>query len=136
MRICITEIRFKSGLYMCQVGEPLEGSPPFSWEESAIDALRLNDFVNWHDWSVGGMIVLFERNNGLGYRKRGLRSPYVWGCTNVYRGGAYVADGHFDPNARSHTVGPQRCYAGSSTWALCKQSQKQYPRNKNRWAKE
>jgi lysozyme family protein len=86
-------------------GRPLNGSPPFSWEESAIDALRLNDFVNWHDWSVGGMIVLFERYNGLGYRKRGLRTPYVWGCTDVYRGGAYVAGGHFDPNARSPQCG-------------------------------
>ena len=25
-----------------------------------------------------------ERFNGFGYRSRGQKSPYVWGCTDIY----------------------------------------------------
>ena len=66
-----------------------------SWEESAIDALSgnygtidVNDITTWYDFA--------ERYNGLGYRNRGVSSPYVWAGTTNYTSGKYVADGVYD----------------------------------------
>lgn len=78
-----------------------KGRGPFStWEEAAIDAL-----ANCHpylarnkDWSIGATLDKFEAYNGLGYRNKGLPSPYLWAGTDQYAKGKYVADGKFDPN--------------------------------------
>ncbi len=79
-------------------GRPIKGSPPFTWEESAIDALKLK---NWHkvtDWSIPNALSLIEKYNGLGYKNKGLPSPYIWSWSDKYKSGKYVADGEFDPN--------------------------------------
>ena len=86
-------------------GRPARGTPPFSWEESAVDAIALNRYDKWNDWSVAGMLVAWERYNGLGYRPHGINSPYVWACTDLYAKGRYVADGRFDANAESRQCG-------------------------------
>jgi lysozyme family protein len=78
-----------------------KGRGPFStWEQAAIDAL-----ANCHpylakqkDWSLGITLDLLEAYNGLGYRNKGLPSPYLWAGTDQYQKGKYVADGKFDPN--------------------------------------
>jgi lysozyme family protein len=78
-----------------------KGRGPFStWEEAAIDAL-----VNCHphlarnkDWSISTTLDKLEAYNGLGYRNKGLPSPYLWAGTDQYVKGKYVADGKFDPN--------------------------------------
>lgn len=85
-------------------GRPVGGTPPFSWEESAVDAIRLNGMDRWSDWSIAGTLVMWERYNGLGYRSRGLRSPYIWACTDVYRGGRFIS-GVFYPQARAASCG-------------------------------
>jgi lysozyme family protein len=77
------------------------GRGPFStWEQAAIDAL-----INCHpylgknkDWLIDNTLDLLEGYNGLGYRKKGLPSPYLWAGTDQYTKGKYVADGRFDPN--------------------------------------
>lgn len=86
-------------------GRPTEGTPPFSWEESARDAIAVNRYDKWNDWSIAGMLVAWERYNGLGYRPYGIHSPYVWACTDLYAKGRYVADGRFDANAESRQCG-------------------------------
>ncbi|HZX82494.1 MAG TPA: hypothetical protein VFF19_02930 [Reyranella sp.] len=86
-------------------GRPARGTPPFSWEESAMDAIALNRYDRWNDWSIAGMLVAWERYNGLGYRPHGIHSPYVWACTDLYAKGRYVADGRFDANAESRQCG-------------------------------
>ena len=86
-------------------GRPAGGKPPFSWEESAMDALTVNRYDKWNDWSIAGMLVAWERYNGLGYRPHGIHSPYVWACTDLYAKGRYVADGRFDANAESRQCG-------------------------------
>lgn len=78
-----------------------KGRGPFStWEDAAVDAL-----MNCHpyagknkDWSISGTLDILERYNGLGYRKKGLPSPYLWAGTDQYTKGKYVADGKYDPN--------------------------------------
>ena len=79
-------------------GRPLKGNPPFTWEESAIDALKLTGLTAVTDWSIENMLTRLEKYNGLGYKKKGLPSPYVWSWSNNYKAGKYVADGKFDPN--------------------------------------
>lgn len=85
-----------------------KGRGPFNtWEEAATDAL-----VNAppyaaknNDWSIGGTLDLLERYNGLGYRNKGLPSPYLWAGTNQYVKGKYVADGRYDPNHVDKQIG-------------------------------
>lgn len=78
-----------------------KGRGPFkSWEEAAIDALmNCSPFLAKHkDWSLGATLDDLEAYNGLGYRKKGLPSPYLWAGTDQYVKGKYVSDGKFDPN--------------------------------------
>lgn len=78
-----------------------KGRGPFStWEEAAIDALIVCPpyAAKNTDWSIGGTLDLLEKYNGLGYRNKGLPSPYLWAGTDQYEKGKYVADGKYDPN--------------------------------------
>ena len=86
-------------------GRPAQGAPPFSWEESALDAIAVNRYDKWNDWSIAGMLVVWERYNGLGYRQYGVNSPYVWACTDLYAKGRYIADGRYDAKAESRQCG-------------------------------
>lgn len=75
-------------------GRPTQGTPPFTWQQSAIDALlgRPHAFA----WDIGGALEFCERYNGLGYRTVGVMSPYVWSGTDRYTSGLFVADGSLD----------------------------------------
>jgi len=78
-----------------------KGRGPFkSWEEAAIDALmNCSPFLaKRKDWSLGATLDALEAYNGLGYRNKGLPSPYLWAGTDQYVKGKYVSDGKFDPN--------------------------------------
>jgi lysozyme family protein len=74
-------------------GRPVSGNPPFTWEESAIDALRLRKLDTWTDWSDAGILYKLEQYNGFGYRLHNIKSPYLWSYSNHYLKGGYVADG-------------------------------------------
>jgi lysozyme family protein len=86
-------------------GRPLSGVPPFTWAESAADALKFDGFTGQKDWSIPMTLRRFEYYNGLGYRKRDLVSPYLWSMTNHYVRGKFVADSKYDPDAVSQQVG-------------------------------
>lgn len=86
-------------------GRPATGSPPFSWEASATDALTYKKFNVWTDWSLAGILYKLELYNGWGYRKKGFVTPYLWSFSNHYTKGKFVEDGVFDPNATSQQVG-------------------------------
>jgi lysozyme family protein len=86
-------------------GRPLRWLPPSDWESSALDALRLLGFTNQGDWSLARTLHRLEAFNGFGYRRIGKPSPYLWSFTTAYERGKYVADGHYDPRARSQQCG-------------------------------
>ena len=86
-------------------GRPLKGNPPYSWEESAIDALTYMKYDKITDWGIQNCLDLFEKYNGGGYKRRGLPSPYLWSYTQFYTKGKYVKDGKYDPNAVSKQPG-------------------------------
>lgn len=85
-----------------------KGRGPFTtWEEAAIDALvnAAPYAARNKDWSIGGTLDILERYNGLGYRNKGLPSPYLWAGTDQYVKGKYVADGEYDPNHVDQQLG-------------------------------
>jgi len=88
-------------------GRPLSGSPPFTWEESAEDALRLERMDQWTDWSIPGTLYKLEAYNGFGYRTRHpeVLTPYLWSFSNHYTAGKYVADGTWSATAKSKQCG-------------------------------
>lgn len=86
-------------------GRPLAGKPPFAWYESAIDALGGVGAHKTKNWTLGYCLAYAETFNGLGYRKRGVPSPYLWSFTDQYSRGKYVADGKYDANAISKQAG-------------------------------
>lgn len=86
-------------------GRPRTWLPPSSWEASALDALRLMGFTNQDDWSLPRMLYRLEAYNGFGYRHAKRASPYLWSFSTLYDRGKFVADGHFDPKARSQQCG-------------------------------
>ncbi|MGF1660797.1 MAG: peptidoglycan-binding protein [Rubrimonas sp.] len=87
-------------------GRPFGWRPGMSWEESAADALTGEGRLDGvRDWSVGAALEQAERWNGLGYRRRGLWSPFLWSGSTYYSRGRFVADGVFDPDADSAQAG-------------------------------
>lgn len=86
-------------------GHPRSGAPPFTFEESARDALRLKRLHQWHDWSLPGLLFKIEAYNGFGYRKRGIPSPYLWSFSHHYLRGKFVKDRVFDPAAVDRQCG-------------------------------
>lgn len=84
---------------------------PWTWEESAFDALDFEKQHNWKNlpdgWTLPLTLCKAEAFNGWGYRKyhANVPSPYVWGGTSEYTSGKYVADGKWDENAVSRQIG-------------------------------
>jgi lysozyme family protein len=86
---------------------PAKGNPPFTWEESAIDALQLRRIDRVDDWSLGRLLYELEGYNGWGYRKfhQHVKSPYLWSFSNHYTRGKYVRDGTWSDTAVSAQCG-------------------------------
>jgi lysozyme family protein len=85
------------------------GNPPFTFEESARDALTIEGFAHAQDWSISHALFRFERYNGFGYRNPTINipSPYLWSFCQHYTRGKFSRDRHFDANQVS-----QQCGAG------------------------
>lgn len=88
-------------------GRPKKGAPPFTWEESAADALTLKRLSANTDWSLAGTLYQLERYNGWGYRlyHPHVLSPYLWSFSFHYISGKYVADGTWSDTAVSKQCG-------------------------------
>lgn len=83
------------------------GRGPFAtWGEAAIDALLLKKSIFPSEWTFETMCEFAERFNGLGYRKRGELSPYVWAGTSKHdETGKYVSDGKYSSTAIEKQLG-------------------------------
>lgn len=102
-------------------GDPLPGPTthvpsgrgPFnSWQEAAIDALKLKNFDKVTDWSIEHILYLLESYNGFGYRSKigdtgqVELTPYVWAFTNQHdESGRYVRDGKYDKDSITKNPG-------------------------------
>lgn len=84
-----------------------KGRGPFgTWEQSAVDAMKMKNFHVQTDWSLEQCLRRSELYNGTGYisgKGRQDTSPYLWSCTNINDNtGKFTADGHYDPKANSN----------------------------------
>ncbi|WP_017669461.1 hypothetical protein [Blastomonas sp. AAP53] len=86
-------------------GRPSVWLPPSDWNSSAKDALGLLGYVGQTDWSLERTLYRLEAYNGMGYRRRGVPTPYLWSFSNHYDRGKFVADGRFSATARSQQCG-------------------------------
>lgn len=76
-----------------------KGRGPFtSWEQAAVDAIKLKGLHRIADWSIERALYECERFNGWGYHWKRQPSPYVWAGTSFYKSGKYVRDGVYDPS--------------------------------------
>ncbi len=74
------------------------------WTEAAIDAIN-SIGLSVEAGNIESYYEYAERYNGLGYRNKGVASPYVWSGTSNYTGGKYVADGVYDASAFDQQLG-------------------------------
>jgi lysozyme family protein len=88
-------------------GRPRTGNPPFTWQQSACDALTMRKLGPETDWSLAGTLYQLEGYNGWGYRLHHpeVPTPYLWSYSVHYRGGKYVADGTWSNTAVSKQCG-------------------------------
>lgn len=87
-------------------GRPGTGSPPFTWEESAADALSVTKKLDRVPaWPLEVMLDRLERYNGAGYANMGMTSPYLWSFSQHWTKGKFVEDHKFDPEAPSSQCG-------------------------------
>jgi len=86
-------------------GRPKTGNPPFTWQDSATDALLQKKLDQWTDWSIPGILYRLEGYNGYGYRQFNINTPYLWSYSNQYTKGKYVRDSEFSATAVSKQCG-------------------------------
>ena len=91
--------------YHVPAGRPVSSNPPFTWVESAIDALVYDGLTRNTDWSIPSALYQLEKFNGTGYQPKGINSPYIWAGTTEYTEGKYIADGHYSSSAVDQQLG-------------------------------
>jgi lysozyme family protein len=96
-------------------GCPATGEPPFTWEQSASDALAMRGYAKLTEWDLVHCLVRMEAWNGYGYKMRNVPSPYLWSFTNQYSAGKFAADGKYDPTLKDAQPG---CAAIAKALAL------------------
>lgn len=81
-------------------------SPPYSWEVSAEDALKMKGFHRYSTWRIDEVCYRLEMYNGWGYALyRNHYSPYLWSYTSHYTIGKYEFDGDYNPHLVSKQAG-------------------------------
>lgn len=88
-------------------GRPKTGTPPFTWEYSAEDALKY-DRMSEKNWKrLGSALSACEGYNGWGYKKYHPETPtpYLWAGTSIEKAGKYTGDNRWSSTARSSQIG-------------------------------
>lgn len=81
------------------------------WEPAAVHALKMKETLRVEldltaaSRNLNAMCAFAESYNGMGYRRRGVASPYVLAGTDGYISGKYVTDGRYDPDAVDRQLG-------------------------------
>lgn len=88
-------------------GRPRGGTPPFTWEESAIDAMFYDNMPRKNWGYLEDTLQAMELYNGAGYQKyhKDVPSPYLWAGTTIYSRGRYVSDGKWSQTSISKQIG-------------------------------
>ena len=75
------------------------------WTDAAIHAIKTHNPQIVDSQNIETWYEFAERYNGLGYRNRGVASPYVWAGTDNYTSGKYVADGKYSKDHVDQQLG-------------------------------
>ena len=86
-------------------GRPDPNGRNFTWEESARDAVHFEHLDMESDWSLARMLYRLEAYNGMGARKKGHATAYLWSYSNQYSRGKYIADNVWSDEAVSRQPG-------------------------------
>lgn len=87
---------------------PAPVDPPYTFEQSAEDALYVVDTLQNTNWrSIESTLNAAEGYNGWGYKKYhpDVPSPYLWSGTTIYLRGKYAADGQFSSTLADKQIG-------------------------------
>lgn len=84
---------------------PKNRGPFASWEDGAVDAIKLEGLDKENNWSVAHIAYDEEAFNGWGYYFHDINSPYLWGGTQHQQSGKYIADGVFDKTIMDTQLG-------------------------------
>lgn len=79
--------------------------PPYTWQQSAKYTILIYKHWNTFHWDIGNLLDNAEAYNGLGYRKKGLPSPYLWSASQYYTCGKYIKDGIYNPKKIDAQIG-------------------------------
>ena len=90
--ICTTATPLSGRTTQVPPGRPAAGSPPFTWEQSAHDAIQFERLDRVTDWSLPNVLFNWHRYNGINneYKRRGIPTPYLWSGSTHYKKGKYV----------------------------------------------
>jgi len=91
---------------------PKDRGPFPTFLAGAIDALTLQGMVGITEWTIERILYWAEGFNGRGYPGN---SPYIWDYTDLYTGGLFTSDHHFDPNAWDKNAGVAALYKAAAT---------------------
>ncbi len=81
-------------------------SPPYTWVQSAIDALAMKKYDKETSWTLPEILYRWERYNGVRSRmEHNINTPYLWSFSQHYTKGKFVRDGVWDPSAVSKQAG-------------------------------
>lgn len=72
-------------------GRPTSGNPPFTFEYSAVDALRGHGVHLIRDWSTARALYFLEGFNGWAYFGK-INTPYLWSFSTHYKSGKITRD--------------------------------------------
>jgi lysozyme family protein len=86
-------------------GRPIHGKPPFTWYDSAVDALTMRGLQTVRGWTLPRICYELEAYNGWGSRNHAIHTPYLWSYSNWYDHGKYVADHVWGSGAVSKQCG-------------------------------
>jgi len=84
---------------------PIGRGPFADWQAGCIDALQYDGEDQVSLWTISRAIYQAEAWNGFGPRNHGRYSGYLWSGTNIYNGGKYTSDNHWDPTANDQQLG-------------------------------
>ncbi len=77
--------------------QPPNRGPFSTWEDAAVDALKIKGWDKIADWPIERWLYEAERFNGWGYALyHNENSSYVWAATTLQQRGKYTSDGNFD----------------------------------------
>lgn len=94
----------------CNFGRSIKDGHRITTNEWMHDAIHTINGFYWRkpdndEVTVADEAEFCERWNGIGYRRMGVPSPYLWSGTQHYKGGKYSSDGHYDRDLMDEQAG-------------------------------